>query len=53
MHGWANFLTGGPQWVVKFDRGVGAAADEWSDPPNRRKKIYHGICKKQKKHALI
>lgn len=27
---WANFLTYEPQWVVKFGRGTGAGADEWS-----------------------
>lgn len=48
MQGWANVLTGGPQWVVKFDRGVGAAADEWSDPPNRRKKYIMGYVKNKK-----
>lgn len=24
--GWANFLTRGPQWVLKFDRGAGPGA---------------------------
>lgn len=27
--GEANFLTGGPQWVVKCDSGAGAAAGGW------------------------
>ena len=25
--GWANFLTHGPQWVLKFDRGTGPGTD--------------------------
>lgn len=25
-HGWTNFLTSGPEWVPKFDRGPGAGA---------------------------
>lgn len=28
--GWPNFLTGGPQWVLDFDRGDGAGANGWS-----------------------
>lgn len=27
---WANYWTGGSQWVLKYDRGARAAADEWS-----------------------
>ena len=27
LSGWANFLTPGPQWVLKFDRGAGPGAD--------------------------
>ena len=23
--GWGNFLTDGPQWILKFDRGAGPA----------------------------
>lgn len=35
-------------WDLRFDRGAGAAPGEWSvlgDPPHRRNKIYHGICR--------
>lgn len=27
---WTNFSIGGPQWVLKFDGGAGAVADEES-----------------------
>lgn len=27
--GWANFLTRGPQWVLKYNRGAGPGADGW------------------------
>lgn len=27
MHEWANVLTGEPEWVLKFDRGVGFGPD--------------------------
>ena len=28
--GWENFLTRGPQWVLKFDRGAGPGPDGWN-----------------------
>lgn len=39
-------MTGGPQWVLKRDRGAGAAAYAWDVLlTHRRKKIYHWISR--------
>lgn len=38
-HCWANFLTAGSQWLVKWDRGAGTAGDGLSffgEPPRKK-----------------
>lgn len=42
---WNTFWLVRPQIVLKFDRGVGAGADRFVDPPHRGK-MYHGTWRK-------